>query len=805
MRISYNWLKEFVNINVEAAEIDRVLTNLGIEVEKIYNNREKFEKFYVGLVEKCESVENSDHLSYCEVTTGNNLYKVICGAPNVSVGQKVVLGTAGAVVPANGIKLEKRKIRGYESNGMICSKFELEIEEDHSGIWVLPDNATLGQPLADYLNEDDIIFEISITPNRGDCLSHLGIARELAAYFNIPVKMPQINISESNENISDNIKVEIKDLIKNPRYVARLIKNVNIKESPEWLKKRLISVGLRPINNVVDVTNLVLMEVNQPLHSFDFDKISGKKIVIRTAREGEKFTTLDSKERILDSEMLMICDSEKPVAIAGVMGGENSEITNQTSNVLIEAASFNPSSVRRTSKKLAIQSESSYRFERGVDFDKIIYAANRAASLIAELSGGQVVKGIVDEYPVNLFKPEINLKLSNVNKVIGISLNLNEVKSLLTRLNFDINKDTSESLIVVPPSYRNDIELEIDVIEEIARLYGYENIEPLFVSQIDSNSSTIPEKLAIPNLRKKIKNFYVNRGYNEILTQNMIEPNVASKFTEKFVEIANPLGEELSIMRPNILPSLLKSISNNVRVGNHSLKLFEIGKEFNISDEKNLFIDGVKESEKLLLGIYGYSELKQWSIPERNYDFYDIKGSVIELLDFLKMKKYKFEKLSDNIPGFSANKLSISINQNQIGIFGEINKELLKIYDIEKPVFTAIIDLEKIYQLQIPEPKFTKISPFPPALRDIAFVVDESTPAGDILAEIKSNAGNYLKELSLFDIYQGKQLGEMKKSLAFNLIFSAENKTLTDEEIDPIMKKVIEKIETKFSAIVRKF
>jgi phenylalanyl-tRNA synthetase beta chain len=805
MKISYKWLKEFVDVNAEPAEIDRVLTNLGIEIEKIIDCREKYAKFFVGIVTKCEEVEGSDHLHYCEVSTGEELSKVICGAPNVALGQKIVLGKSGAVVPVNGMVLEKRKIRGVESNGMICSKYELGIEEDHSGIWVLPEDAQIGTAISDYLNEDDVIFEISITPNRGDCLSHLGIARELAAYYQIPVNMPALNLKENSEDINEFVQVEIIDPEKNPRYIARLVKNVKIGESPDWLKKRLMDCGLRPINNVVDVTNLVLMEVNQPLHAFDYNKLAGHKIIVRTALDGEKFTTLDSKERILDSKMLMICDAEKPVAVAGVMGGENSEITDQTTNVLIEAAFFNPSSVRRTAKTLGIQSDSSYRFERGVDIEKVTYAASRAAQLIAELSGGEVVSGMVDTYPQKLEIKKINIGLIKLNRVIGLALTASEVEALLKRLYFDIESIDDKSLVVVPPSFRTDITSEIDVIEEVAILYGYDNIPPQFISQIDSNAIPMPENLRSPKLRKKIKNFFVNRGFNEILTQNMIEPAIATKFTDNLVEIANPLGEELSIMRPNILPSFLKSISYNLRVGNHSLKFFEIGKVFNVTDDNSDFIQGIREEDNLMIALSGNTSSKQWGVSEKSFDFYDIKGIISELFDFLKIRKYKFTSIEDDITGFSPNRMSISINKMNFGYFGEVNKDFLKNYDIEKPVFVCILNLSKLYKLEIPDPKYSKISPYPPALRDIAFVVQNNVSGGEILSEIKNTAGNYLQDLNLFDIYEGKQLGEGNKSLAYNLVFSSESKTLTDEEIEPIMQKITERIEKKFSAVIRKF
>lgn len=804
MKISLKWLKEFIDINVSPQEIDKVLTDLGIEVEKIIYNKDKYQNFFVGLVTKSDFVEGSDHLHYCEVSIGDKNVNVICGAPNVAVGQKVVLGTVGAIVPANGLKLEKRKIRGLESTGMICSKYELEIDEDHSGIWVLPDNAQVGTPLFEYLQEDDVIFEISITPNRGDCLSHIGIARELAAFYNKELKLPEINLLPSNESIHDFAQVFIESTEKNPRYIAKMIKNVKIQESPLWLQKKLLSVDIRPINNVVDVTNLILMEFNQPLHSFDFDKIDSGKIIIKTANEGEKFTTLDSKERILDSEMLMICDAIKPIAIAGVMGGENSEITNSTKNVLLEAAYFQPSSIRKTSKKLGIQSDAAYRFERGVDIDNLEYVANRAAQLIAELSGGTVLNGTIDVYPNKISKNEITVNFQKCNQIIGYSISQNEIYDLLNRLNFRIIDQSNTDIKVIPPSYRNDIDLEIDVIEEIARLFGYDNIQPKYFAEINFNSEGVPDVLKVPKLRQTIRNFLANRGFNEILTQNMIEPSAAKFFTNEFVEISNPLGEELSIMRSSMIPSVLKSISNNVRVGNNSLKLFEVGKVFNLTKDTDTFVRGIKESEKLIVAFYGNVNNKQWGLNERSFDFYDAKGLVVELMEFLKIKKYKTEIPTEQIPGFSSNSLIIQLNKTNIGVFGEISKELNKYYDIDNPIYIIQIDLDNLYKINIPAPKYNKLSPYPPILRDLAFLVDKSVPAGNLQQEILKNGGNYLKELNLFDLYEGKNIPENKKSIAFNLVFSSENKTLTDEEIEPIINKIIGSLESNYGAIIRK-
>lgn len=807
MKISLKWLKEFISIEIGPDEIDEVLTSLGIEVEKIIKTGEKFNNFNIGKVIECEAIAGSDHLHKCEVRVGDEIFHVVCGAPNVAAGQKVVLGKVGAIVPQNGMVLERRKIRGVESNGMICSRFELCLDNDHSGIWVLPDDATEGLALADYLGENDVIFEISVTPNRGDCLSHIGIAREIAAFYNLPVNIPKINLKENKEDINEFLKVEIKDPEKNPRYVARLVRNVKIGPSPEWIRKRLEDVGLRSINNVVDATNIVLTELNQPLHAFDFDKIENNTIIVRTADNNEKFITLDSKERELDGNMLMICDAKKPIAIAGVMGGENSEITENTRNVLIESAYFNPSSIRRTSKKLGIQSDAAYRFERGVDIDNLIYAANKAAELIAEYADGEIVKGWIDAYPQEIKKPMIKLNISRANEIIGANISKDIIMDLLKRLNFKIILDSSELdyIIVQPPSYRNDIELEIDIIEEIARLYGYDNIAPQFVSTINFEKPNIIKELQVPEGRKRIRNFMIGRGFNEILTQNMIDPKSASFFKDELVKIANPLGEELSIMRPSMIPSMLKTIANNIRFGNNELRLFEVAKVFSSNTNIGKFIPNISEQEHICIGLYGNFAPKQWGIQQREFDFYDMKGIVEELFDFLKIKDYKFAIPNNKSDIFTPNFMEIYIQNEKIGEIGEANRSILKNYDIEQTAFIADIYAFKLYEFGFEQPHYEAISQYPPALRDLAFVLDDSIRAGDVLTEIQQQAGKLLQRINLFDIYKGKTLGSGKKSLAFSLYFSSSERTLTDEEINNIIDKIIYQIEKKFNAQLRKF
>ncbi len=803
MYLSINWLKELVDFDYNIKELDNVLTMMGIEVEEIIDFSKKYENFITAKVLEAEKHPDADKLTICKVDTGTEQLSVICGAPNVAKGQSVILGLPGAIVPSNNLKLEKRKVRGVNSEGMICSQAELEVGTDASGIWVLPAEIKPGIPLSDYLKLNDIILNLSLTPNKSDCNSHLGIAREISAVTGNPVKIKKVNIKETDNDINNSIKVIIEDAEKCPRYSCRIIRDVKVQESPDWLKSKLTMLGLRPRNVVVDVTNYVLMELGQPLHAFDLNKITGNKIICKTAKNGEKFITLDSKGRILDDEMLMICDAEKSIAIGGVMGGENSEIDDNTTDVLLESAFFNPSSIRRTAKKLQIQSDASYRFERGVDINNIIFALNRAAQMIADLSGGMIDKGYIDVYPQPKEQLQLKLRFQRAKDIIGQNISNEKIIDILQRLNFEIiTADDNECLVKVP-FYRVDVSLEIDLIEEIARLYNYDNIEPNFSVSVSLDTSAIPEKLAVPKLRSKISNYFVNRGFNEIITQNMLDPTNAKIFEDDLIEISNPLGEELSIMRPSIVPAMLKTIEKNLRLSSQSLKFFEIGKTFHKLNLPKSFIENIFEKQELIVAIAGQNAPLQWGLNFRDFDFYDIKGICQEFFDFFGYN-YKFIENKNPQPIFNSNSLTISINNQNIGSFGEVSEKLLKKFDVSKKVFILNIDLSMLYDIEPEDKKYQKVSPYPSVNWDLAFLVDKNLPSKNIYNEILQNGGKYLKSLEIFDVFEGKSLDENIKSIAFNLNFSSMEKTLSDDEIEPVINKIISKVEQKFNAKLRK-
>jgi phenylalanyl-tRNA synthetase beta chain len=803
MQISYNWLKEFINFDLSTQDLEKLLTSIGLEVEGVEDLNAKYKGFYVAKVLECIPHPNADKLSLCKVELNEKLYSVVCGAPNVAQGQTVVFATAGSRVPSNGMLLDERKIRGEFSQGMICSEAELELGDDKSGIWVLPEDAPLGKPLAEYLNLNDYIFELSVTPNRADCLSHLGIAREIAAQLNLEIKQKDINIDETAQSINDFVKIKIEDGEKCKRYAARIVYDAKIQESPIWLKMRLRALGLRPINAAVDVTNLILMEVGQPLHAFDYKCLKGQEIIVRTTTKGEKFTTLDGKERTLDEQMLLICDAESPVAIGGVMGGENSEISDSTDTILIESAYFLPASVRRTAKKLAINSDSSYRFERGVDYDNVIYALERATELIAKLTGGKVAKGLIDVYPEELKPKEINLRYHRARKITGIDVSNPDIISMLKSLQMQVETIDDETIKVIPPSFRVDMNEEIDLVEEVARMYNYDKIEPKYISELDFTLSKVSERLAVPKLRQMVSDWMVHRGFNETITQNQMDPKTAMLFSDKIVELANPLGEELSVMRPSLIPSMLKTVRVNLRMSNNNLALFEIGKNFTLQNTEYSFIPGYTEKEQLCIAISGNPYPKQWGEQNRATDFYDIKGIISDLLDYLKITGYSFSTCNNS--SFGEQSQSIAINSKEYGYLGDVSAQLMKHFDIEQAIYLAVIDLTELYQIEIQPVRYKKVPPFPGMTRDLAFTAEVGTESAKIIDTIKSNGGEFLRDVTIFDVYKGKNLGEGKISLAYSLSFRSNERTLQEDEIDKVLNKIISIVEKTHNVQLRKF
>ncbi|MCS7228677.1 MAG: phenylalanine--tRNA ligase subunit beta [Candidatus Kryptonium sp.] len=810
MKISHKWLKNYIELEANPEEVKEKLTMLGLEVESVEYLGEKFKGFYVGEVLEVNKHPNADKLTVCKVNVGNDTLQIICGAPNVATGQKVPVALVGAIIPRNQhdpegkpFVLTRAKIRGVESFGMICSEYELGLGDDKEGIMVLDPNAKVGQPLAEYFGLDDVVYDISITPNRPDCLSHIGIARELAVAFGLKLKKPEIKIIESNRKITDFASVEIIDSVNCPRYAARVVFNVKVEPSPKWLQNYLQSVGLRPINNIVDITNFVLYEIGHPLHAFDYDKLAGHKIIVKCANEGETFITLDGKARTLRKDTLMICDAEKPVAIAGVMGGANTEITSETKNVLIESAYFNPISIRRTSKYLGLSTDASYRFERGADPEAVIWAVNRAAQLMAEIAGGEVLQGIIDVYPVKIETKIVTLRFARLNSVLGVDVHKNEVAKILEGLEFEILNQDEERLTVKIPTFRPDIEREIDLIEEVARVYGYDKIPDKMQSVIHFSDKKIKV-----DFHEIVRERLIGAGFKEVVTNSMLDENKTALFGKNFVKVLNPLSKEMSTLRTSLIPSALDVVKHNFGYGIKNLKFFEIGKVYRIAfdeDEKPRYVDNYVEEERLLILITGLAEPISHDIKERNFDIYDLKGEVERLFRSIFLENYQFIYYSNN-SGLADLEIGVEIAGKYAGRLIKVSDEILEKFDIESDIYIAEVDFDLLCKhSKIEERRYSELPRFPSVYRDLAFVVDEEVPVGEIEKAIKEKIGETLRSIRLFDIYRGEKIGEGKKSVAFSLEILSREKTLTDEEVNELINKVVNYISQKFGAQLRTY
>ena len=571
MKISLNWLKEYVDLKgISSKEIVSKLTLAGLEVEDFIDESEIYKDFIVALIKEKRKHPNADRLSLCTVYDGQNDLQVICGAPNVDKDQKVVFAPVGTIIPKGNFAISKAKIRGIESNGMICSEDELLLSDDHLGIIVLDSKLKPGTKITKALGMDDVILEIGITPNRPDALSHIGIARDIAAIFGRKLLQPKIKLKESKVRVKSSASIEIQDIVNCPRYTAKVVKDITVRESPDWLKNRITKIGLRPRNNIVDITNYVMHECGQPLHAFDLDLLNGNKIIVNSTKSDSSFTTLDSKNRKLPKGSLMICDSEKEVAIAGIMGGENSEITDSTKNILIESAYFNTSSIRKTAKNLGLSTDASYRFERGTDPNNTVFAAERTAQLISELAEGQILSGTIDVYPKKIKNKILKLRIGRINKVLGYSISEKSITSILKNLGMKIISRTIKVITVSIPTFRPDIEREIDLIEEIARIYGYDNIPT--VSRI---SITLGEKFDESSFADNVKYIACSIGFYEMIN-NPLQSKELAALTGEPVKIMNPLSMDMEYLRTSLIPGALSVISQNIKYGEKDLQFFEI-------------------------------------------------------------------------------------------------------------------------------------------------------------------------------------------------------------------------------------
>ena len=800
MKVSLNWLKDYINLKgISNNEIISRLTMSGLEVEDFIDEAELYKNFVVGFVKEKNKHPNADKLSLCTVFDGKEDLQVICGAPNVEAGQKVVFAPVGTIIPRDNLKLKKAKIRGIESFGMICSEAELELSEDHSGIMVLNNNLQAGEPIVEALKLNDVIMEIAITPNRSDALSHIGVARDLAAIFDSEIKLPELNLIESSLKIKNHAAIEIIDTENCPRYSAKVVLNVAIKESPEWLKVKLIKIGLRPINNIVDVTNFIMYETGQPLHAFDLDKLQGHKIVVRSTEENSIFTTLDSKERKLTIGTLMICDEEKPVAIAGVMGGENSEISISTKNILIESAFFNPSSIRKTSKALGLSTEASYRFERWIDPNGTLYAAERAAQLISELSGGEITGGYLDVYPEKIEEREVQLRLERVKKVLGYEIPIIKIIDILKRLGLRVILESGKLIRFAVPTFRNDIEREIDLIEEIARIYGYNNIPT--ISKI---SISLGERIEETEFTDTIRNYCNGLGFYEMINNPLQSEAYASILGEK-IGILNPQSLDMAFLRTSLIPGALSVLSRNINVGEKNLALFEIGNIFNKNSEdiEIKSFNDFTENQNLLLILSGKLNEKSWDLPEKEYDFYHLKSLINSLLSKISLDNVLNDLYYHNTNTVFDLYFTKNLDKTQIGIGGRIRKEVLKQFDIQQDVYCFELNLDLLKNIKLKPRKYSEPLKFPKSVRDFAFIFNKSVSYDEVIKFIKKSSSELLKSVTLFDLFESESLGESNKSMAFSLEYYSDERTLTEEEVEKDFTSLIKAVTKNFNAQLR--
>lgn len=800
MKVSLSWLKEYVSIEMPVTQLADALTMVGLEVEAVLNRYAYLDSVLVGRVENVAPHPDADRLKVCRVEADGRCYSVVCGAPNVTAGMTAPLALAGTELP-DGTILREGQIRGVASEAMLCSEAELGLGPDGSGIMSLDGNLASGTPLHEALNLSDTVFEIGLTPNRSDCLSIIGIAREIAAIQNTKLRLPEINLVETGDAISDAASVTVNDWDHCPRYSARLLTDLTVGPSPFWLQDRLLSVGQRPINNLVDITNFVMLETGQPLHAFDFDQLSDRKIIVRTAKKGELFTTLDQKQRELADDMLMICDGQKPVGIGGVMGGLNSEVEESTSSVLLESAYFDPTSIRKTSKRLVLNTEASHRFERGVDPEGTLTALDRAAQLMAQLGGGRLMKGAIDERTTIKSVPPILLNVARTNKHLGMSLDRGRIEKLLNSVGFDVDVQDEETLKVGVPSFRVDVFRPEDLMEEVARLEGYNTIPTTFpkIPAVGHGASAIVER------RQRVRDLLVGFGFNEVVTYSFISSRSCDRLClpeddirRNQVEILNPLTEDQSVLRTSLIPGLLEIMRHNLSQQIRTVKIFETGRIFLGQKDKDL-----PKEDEMLGGLWtGLKDEPSWHAKDIACNFYDLKGVLEGLLDGLNIKQVTFSKLPQAQCHYLRHGYSAKvICQNEIlGVIGEIRPDVVKNYDLKQTAFIFELNLNRLFSLLPTLTSASTVPRFPSTTRDITLIVAEAIEAAEIIAAIQKLDEPLVESIYIFDVFSGNPIPSGKKSISIRITYRSTEKTLIDEDVNQIHKELTDNLLEAFKA-----
>ncbi|MDG2214507.1 MAG: phenylalanine--tRNA ligase subunit beta [Verrucomicrobiota bacterium] len=799
MKVTYNWLKEYVDFDWSVEELAERITMLGVEVEGIIEAGGAFEGIVVGEVITRDQHPNADKLSLCKVNDGSRELQIVCGATNFQAGDKVALATVGTDMPVEeGEKpfvIKEGKIRGETSQGMMCSGSELKLSEDHDGILILPKDATVGQSFGEHMAcaEKDTVFDLEVTPNRPDLNGVMGLAREIAALTGNELKMPPADLSETGPNISESIAVEIKDADLCPRYNARAIRGVNVGPSPAWLSSRLEQVGIRPINNVVDATNYVMMETGQPLHAFDLNllaEVEGKRtVVVRRASAGEKFTTLDDQEHELSSDNLLIADCDKGMALAGVMGGLNTEIQNDTQDVLLETAYFNPQNIRATSKGLGLHTDASYRFERGADVGCIDWVGRRAAKLILEVAGGELLAQDVDEYPVQPEAREITLRHSRTDALLGIVIEPAKAVGYLQGLDLELLSQDEGSATFRIPTWRVDLKREVDLIEEVCRVHGVDQIPAtpprgcIGENDFDAQHDSLGQ----------VRDVLTGLGINEAQGQTLISDEAAALISSDLVRLEYPLASDMNVLRPSLLPGLLDSLRNNLTRQNQNIKLFEVGRTF---------AAGPVETRSVALLLTGTRNAAFWQGENTKVDVSDLKGVIEGLLESLGVYGVEFVRREEEGLLFLES-AELRMGKQTIGQMGQLLPTLGKGYEAREAVYLAEMNLDVLLQRRTTNKSFKSLPQFPASERDVAMIVDESVTHSDVLGVVKKIKPANLVETQLFDVFRGKNVPEGQKSLAYSFTYRSVEKTLKDKEVNSAHDQLIAALKEQLPATIR--
>jgi len=806
MTISYNWLSEYLPVTIEPERLSKILTSIGLEVEKMETYEEVkggLKGLVIGEVLEADKHPGADKLKLTKVNIGNgDPISIVCGAPNVAAGQKVIVAPVGTTIhPTTGepLTMKVAKIRGVESYGMICAEDEIGLGSSHEGILVLPNEVKVGMRAHEYFNPySDVIFEIGLTPNRMDAMSHWGVARDVCAYLthhdkkDLKPVIPQTGFKMDNARLPISVSIETKEACK--RYSGVCIANVKVQESPKWLQERLKSIGLRPINNIVDITNFIQHETGQPLHAFDYDQINNHTVVVKTLPEGTPFQTLDEKERKLSGEDLMICDSKEPMCIAGVFGGLHSGVTEKTANIFLESAYFDPVFIRKTSFRHGLRTDAATRFEKGIDISNTVNIAKRAAVLIKEIAGGTIASDVIDVYPDPESKREVSLKYHYLKKLSGKNYHPDTVKKILESLAFTVTREGVDAVTVEVPYHKPDISLPADIVEEILRIDGLDSID---IPTTISISPSIEENYKAEILKEKISNVLTGLGFTEILTNSITNSGYFTDAELKTaVRLLNNLSNELNIMRPSMLHTALEVITFNINRKNNNLKFFEFGKTYATNT-----VGQYNESNHLCLYLTGQVNDNNWKEKSRLSDIYYIKGVMQAILSNLGLGYDGFETINTNELQTG---LSIQLNGEKILELGRVNTGLASKFDIKQPVFFADLHWDRVLKHIGTQVQFKEISKFPLVERDLAMVVPKSMKYKEISERIDQLKLNKLKDVKLFDVFESEKLGRDKKSLAINLTFVDEEKTLTDKEIDSWMNRIMITLEKELNAEIRK-